>query len=161
MHLSKCRKVLFHYWSYRTDRYGYTRTFKVYEWEDCSYYSLHPQCTKAKETTRKFIITKNGKTKKPIQGRSFRKKNRRNLRFNVKSIWNLFFGFLKANLRFTRFSVRGKERVDNELGFAFMAVNLRKYTAMKASPSLNGSHHPNQKESLHLFLMKGFLFKLF
>ncbi|WP_143287051.1 transposase, partial [Caenibacillus caldisaponilyticus] len=42
------------------------------------------------------------------------------------------FGFLKANLRFTRLSVRGKEKVKNELGFAFMAVNLRKITAMKS-----------------------------
>ncbi|MCP3739419.1 transposase, partial [Rossellomorea sp. BNER] len=39
------------------------------------------------------------------------------------------FGFLKANLGFTRFSVRGKERVKNEIGFALMAVNLRKLAA--------------------------------
>ncbi|WP_144594477.1 transposase, partial [Priestia flexa] len=39
------------------------------------------------------------------------------------------FGYLKANLRFTRMSVRGKENVKNELGFAFMAVNVRKYIA--------------------------------
>src|SRR5690606_13872312 len=30
----------------------------------------------------------------------------------------------------SRFSVRGKSKVENELGFALMAVNLRKYTAM-------------------------------
>lgn len=39
------------------------------------------------------------------------------------------FGFLKANLRFTRFSVRGKSKVENEMGFALMAVNLRKFIA--------------------------------
>src|SRR5699024_14507 len=39
------------------------------------------------------------------------------------------FGFLKANLSFSRFSVRGKSKVENEIGFALMAVNLRKYTA--------------------------------
>lgn len=43
------------------------------------------------------------------------------------------FGFLKANLGFTRFSVRGKERVKNEMGFALMAVNLRKLAASGAS----------------------------
>ncbi|WP_033370362.1 transposase, partial [Siminovitchia fordii] len=43
------------------------------------------------------------------------------------------FGFLKANLRFTRLSVRGKKKVENELGLAFMAVNLRKYTATNPS----------------------------
>ncbi|WP_415783238.1 transposase, partial [Alkalicoccus chagannorensis] len=40
------------------------------------------------------------------------------------------FGFLKANLRFTRMSVRGKDKVKQEMGFALMAVNLRKFTAM-------------------------------
>ncbi|MCZ4449740.1 transposase [Enterococcus lactis] len=37
------------------------------------------------------------------------------------------FGHLKAILSFTRLSVRGKEKVKNELGFALMATNLRKY----------------------------------
>src|SRR5699024_215165 len=40
------------------------------------------------------------------------------------------FGFLKANLGFARFSVRNKQKVEQELGFAFMAVNLRKFNAM-------------------------------
>src|SRR5699024_11440640 len=40
------------------------------------------------------------------------------------------FGFLKANLGFARFSVRSKQKVEQELAFAFMAVNLRKFTAM-------------------------------
>lgn len=39
------------------------------------------------------------------------------------------FGFLKANLGFTRFSVRGKSNVENEIGLALMAVNIRKYAA--------------------------------
>lgn len=36
------------------------------------------------------------------------------------------FGFLKAYLRFTRFSVRGNKKVKKEMGFALLAVNLRK-----------------------------------
>jgi len=39
------------------------------------------------------------------------------------------FGFSKVNLSFNRFSVGGKSRVENEIGFALIAVNLRKYTA--------------------------------
>ena len=40
------------------------------------------------------------------------------------------FGFLKANLGFTRFSVRGKSKVEHEIGLvALMAVNIRKYAA--------------------------------
>ncbi|MEK4495911.1 transposase [Ureibacillus sp. FSL W8-0352] len=37
------------------------------------------------------------------------------------------FGFLKAILGFTRFSVRGKFKVKIEMGIALMATNLRKY----------------------------------
>lgn len=35
------------------------------------------------------------------------------------------FGFLKANLGFTRFSVSGKSKVETDIGLALMAVNLR------------------------------------
>ncbi|NAZ10802.1 IS5/IS1182 family transposase, partial [Agaribacter marinus] len=64
------------------------------------------------------------------------------------------FGFLKANLRFTRMSVRGKSKVENELGFAFMAVNLRKYTAFGQNTSLNY----NKKDSSYHFLITGIFF---
>ncbi|RSU16279.1 hypothetical protein CBF28_04900, partial [Vagococcus carniphilus] len=41
------------------------------------------------------------------------------------------FGNLKANLSFNRFSVRGQEKVTQELGFAFMALNLRKLSKFR------------------------------
>src|SRR5699024_1905201 len=71
------------------------------------------------------------------------------------------FGFLKANLCFTRMSVRGKEKVENEIGFAFMAVNLRKYTAMKTSPALNHPNYPNRKGVNHQIPMIDTFFQLF
>ena len=36
------------------------------------------------------------------------------------------FGFLKANLRFNRFTVRGNFKAKIEMGLALIAVNLRK-----------------------------------
>ncbi|HLR79812.1 MAG TPA: transposase, partial [Bacillota bacterium] len=56
------------------------------------------------------------------------------------------FGFLKANLSFSRFSVRGKSKVENELAFALMAVNLRKYTAIIQNS--NNHNSPKQKKKL-------------
>ncbi|HLR66011.1 MAG TPA: IS5/IS1182 family transposase, partial [Virgibacillus sp.] len=61
----------------------------------------------------------------------------------------LAFVFLKANFRFTRLSVRGKEKMENELGFAFMVVNLKKCIAMnrnqakdqESNPEKNGFNH--------------------
>ncbi|KGP70762.1 transposase, partial [Pontibacillus yanchengensis] len=59
------------------------------------------------------------------------------------------FGFLKANLHFTRMSVRGNENVHNELGFAFMAVNLRKYNAMNGNKPIDYRSKPKKKGSNH------------
>src|SRR5699024_5378547 len=58
------------------------------------------------------------------------------------------FGFLKANLGFTRFSVRGKQKVKNELAFSLMAVNLRKYTASndKITPEDREPHKKGCKQ---------------
>src|SRR5690625_1868476 len=50
-----------------------------------------------------------------------------------------FFGFLKANLGFTRMSVRGNSNVHNEMGFALMAVNIKKYTVINDE---NGTFSP-------------------
>lgn len=36
----------------------------------------------------------------------------------------LVFRFLKDNLCFIRFSVQGKSKVENEMGFALMTVNM-------------------------------------
>ncbi len=60
---------------------------------------------------------------------SFQRRKRMLFIENAKSTWNQFFGFLKANLGFTRFSVRGKSRIASEMGLALLAVNLRKFTA--------------------------------
>jgi len=56
---------------------------------------------------------------------AFRRKNERYLcqrKFEVEPV----FGVLKAHLHFIRFSLRGKWKVENEVGLAFMAVNLKK-----------------------------------
>ncbi len=71
------------------------------------------------------------------------------------------FGFLKANLGFTRMSVRGKEKVKNELGFAFIAVNLRKYTARTPHSSIDNKNNPTKNGSNHQLLMFGTIFHYF
>lgn len=63
------------------------------------------------------------------ENEAFRRKNGRHLRQRKINV-ELVFGFLKANLHVTRFSVQGKLRVENEVGLPFMAVNLRKFTAI-------------------------------
>jgi hypothetical protein len=68
------------------------------------------------------------------------------------------FGFLKANLYFTRFCVRGKEKVRNDLGFALMAVNMRKYTAREALLRRETAPKSSKKGSDHHNLVIGTFF---
>ncbi|WP_237049325.1 IS1182 family transposase [Lentibacillus amyloliquefaciens] len=156
------QKVTFRYLSQRTDRYGYTRTFRVYECEDCSGCPLRSQCTKAKEgNNRKIYYNAKWESQKAYTRQQLSEEETGEVYGRRKIDVEPVFGFLKANLRFPRFSVRGQEKVKNELGFAFMAVNLRKYTAKKTNPTLDNNNHLNQKGSNHQKLMIGTFFKSF
>src|SRR5699024_879594 len=63
-----------------------------------------------------------------------------------------FFGFLMANLGFTRMSVRGKSKVHNEMGFALMAVNIRKYTAINTE-NVTFSTEDGKNACAYLFMI--------
>jgi transposase len=122
--------VRFQYHSNRTDKSGFKRTFKVYECEDCSDCPLRVSCTKAQEgKNRKLMVNEKWEQQKEyIREKLSEEKTGaiyRQRKIDVEPI----FGFLKANLGFTRFSVRGKSKVENDIGLALMAVNLRKYAA--------------------------------
>lgn len=156
------QRLPFHDESHRTDRYGFTRTFNVYECEDCSGCPFRSLCTKAQEGVNRKIYynTKWEHQKKIIQQLLSDKKTGeiyRRRKVDVEPV----FGYLKANLRFTRMSVRGKAKVKNELGFAFMAVNLRKYIAMNASSALPIRTNAQKKGSTYQSPMSGTLFHCF
>lgn len=127
----KGKQLTFRYLSHRTDRNGFKRELKVYECEDCSECPLRAQCTKAKEgNNRKIYYNEKWEQQKKIVRQQLSEEKTGSIYAKRKTDVEPVFGFLKANLRFSRLSVRGKSKVENELGFAFMAVNLKKYTAM-------------------------------
>lgn len=111
----------------RTDKYGYQRAFKMYECEDCQDCPLMKLCKKSaldhpkqiqKNMNLEYFKAQVKQTLSSPEGR--RRYAQRKI--DVETT----FGNLKANLGFTRMSVRGKDQVRNELGIALMAVNLRK-----------------------------------
>ncbi|WP_255449120.1 transposase, partial [Virgibacillus sp. SK37] len=125
------RKVRFSHHSKRTDRYGFTREFKVYECEDCSGCPLRDLCTKAKEgNNRTVYMNEKWEAQKEYVRTKLSDEKTGEIYGKRKIDVEPVFGFLKANLGFTRFSVRGKQKVKNELAFALMAVNLRKNAVM-------------------------------
>ncbi|SDN73485.1 Transposase DDE domain-containing protein [Psychrobacillus sp. OK028] len=87
-------------------------------------------CTKAQEgTNRKLMINEKWEQQKEYVRTQLSEEKTgaiyRQRKIDVEPV----FGFLKANLGFTRFSVRGKSKVEHEIGLALMAVNIRKYAA--------------------------------
>ncbi|WP_246001217.1 transposase, partial [Oceanobacillus piezotolerans] len=104
--------------------------YKVYECEDCTNCPLRSLCTKVKEgNNRKVHYNEKWEAQKEYVRAKLSDEKTGEIYGKRKIDVEPVFGFLKANLGFTRMSLRGKDKVKNELGFAFMAVNLRKYTA--------------------------------
>ena len=120
--------VTFRYMSKRTDRYGFTRDFKVYESEGCDGCPFRSRCTKAEEGRHRQVhINTSWEEQKEQMKKWLSDQKTGSLYAKRKIDVEPVFGYLKANLSFTRFSVRGKAKVKRELGFILMAVNLRKW----------------------------------
>ncbi|WP_277680226.1 IS1182 family transposase [Gracilibacillus dipsosauri] len=156
------RKVKFSYHSKRTDRYGFTREFKVYECEDCSACPLRDLCTKAKPgNNRKVYINEKWESQKEYVRTKLSDEKTGEIYGKRKIDVEPVFGFLKANLGFTRFSVRGKQKVTNELAFALMAVNLRKFTANNPKLVTDDDKNLSKKNPSNQNLLGFFLITVF
>lgn len=124
------KKIVFQYYSNRADKTGFERQFKVYECEDCTDCPFRSLCTKAQEgRNRELSINEKWEQQKAYVREKLSEEETAAIYRQRKIDVEPVFGFLKANLGFTRFSVRGKAKVENEIGLALMAVNLRKYAA--------------------------------
>src|SRR5699024_8065350 len=103
---------------------------KVYECVSCEACPLRNLCTKTQEgNNRKLFYNETWETHKKYIREKLSNEETGEIYGKRKIDVEPFFGFLKANLGFTRMSVRGKSNVHNEIGFALLAVNLRKFTA--------------------------------
>lgn len=122
------KKLIFKYNSQRKDKNGFARKFRVYECEDCCNCPYRSQCCKAKEgNNRKISINVKWEQQKEYIRAQLSDKKTGKIYKRRKIDVEPVFGFLKANLRFNRFTVRGKFKAKIEMGLALMAVNLRKY----------------------------------
>lgn len=145
------RDLIFKNYSVRTDKYGFQRNLEMYQCEDCTDCPVRNLCTKA-QSDKPRVIQKNPNL-------DYFQAYAREL-LSVKETGDIYrqrkidveptFGNLKANLGFTRFLVRGKEAVENELGFALMAMNIKKYTKKRATTS-DSSRISKQKIVVKIF----------
>lgn len=119
------RKVLFKRYSKRKNKSGYEQDFKIYECEDCTDCPLKSLCTKSKgnrqiywnpiyeEMKAKAKAALDDEQKATLYGKR---------KVDVESA----FGNIKGNLWFTRFLLRGIEKVETEFGIVAMAHNFLK-----------------------------------
>jgi len=149
------RRLPFSHESQRTDRNGFTRDFRVYECESCDGCPFRELCTKA-EPGRHRQVSVNGawEEQKHMTRTLLSDEKTGALYARRKTDVEPVFGYLKANSGFTRFSVRGKQRVKRELGFALMAVNLRKFIANGIGGSAKKGSGHRKSVTGPLFLLK-------
>ncbi|MEK4563404.1 IS1182 family transposase [Alkalihalobacillus sp. FSL R5-0424] len=146
------QKLRFSHESHRHDKYGFSRSYRIYECDNCSSCPFRSECTKAKEGNhRRIAINEHWNRQKAYTQQLLSEEKTGALYRKRKIDVEPVFGFLKANLGFTPFSVRRTEKVKNEMGFAFMAVNMRKYTAARAAISLFYNDRRIKKISLTFF----------
>ena len=113
--------------STRKDKNGFVREFKVYECENCTGCPFRNQCSKAGEDMNRTIrMNERFEAQKEYVRNKLSEEEAGSIYNKRKIDVEPVFGFLKAILHFTRFTVRGIDKVRNEIGIALMAVNLRK-----------------------------------
>lgn len=116
--------------SKRKDQYGFERYYRVYECEDCSGCPLRSQCTKTKEENNRCIYLNPHWEELKLQVQALLKDEKLKLLYQQrKTDVEPVFGSIKQNMNFTRFHVRGKEKVHRETGLVFLAHNFRKLIA--------------------------------
>ena len=105
------KRLIFKHHSARTDKSGFTREFKIYECENCIGCPFRSSCTKAKEgNTRKLMVNEKWEQQKEYVRAKLSEEKTSSIYRQRKIDVEPVFGFLKANLHFTRFSVRGNSR---------------------------------------------------
>ncbi|MEK4250419.1 IS1182 family transposase [Paenibacillus sp. FSL W7-1287] len=122
------KKLLFQRYVTRRDRSGFMRKFKLYECEECTGCPFRSTCTKAQEGTNRTLMINETWEQQKAYVREKLSEDKTNKLYRQRKIdVEPVFAFLKANLGFTRFMLRGKSKVEYDIGLALMAVNLRKY----------------------------------
>lgn len=146
------QKLKLRYESTQEDTEGFQRTFRLYECEACTGCPFREKCTKAQEgKPRKIKVNENWEQQKAYVRMKLSEAKAGNLYHQRKIDVEPVFRCLKANLGFTLFSIRGKSKIENEIGFALMAVNLRKYKWKRKSSANSSSHTSKNRNHLMRF----------
>src|SRR5699024_6666733 len=153
------RRLNYIYEANRMNEDGFKGTFKDYESEYCSECAVRFLCTKAAEGKNRKLFYNEKWDYEREDGREKLADEATGEIYGIRKVdVEPVFRFLKANLGFTRMSVRGKPKVHNEMGFALMAVNLRKYTAINNENGIFSHENKRKKGCIYLLLINTTVF---
>jgi len=120
-----CKKLRYIETQEKQSKNGFISIIRIYECEGCHACIFKSQCTKAKGNRRIYYNTKLNQFKEQARsnldseyGMILRKRRG----YEVET----FFGDLRQNGKFNRFSLRGLRKVEHEFGLLAIAYNLRK-----------------------------------
>ncbi|MDM5187994.1 transposase [Bacillus sp. DX4.1] len=147
------RKVAFKTYSKRTDSYGHTRDFKIYECEDCSGCPFQEKCTKAKGN-RKVHYNPVYEELKAKAKRSLWSDEGSQIYAKRKAEVKSAFGHIKGNRSFRRFSLRGLVEVTIEFGLVAIAHNFPKQAEKKHL--FEGKTFKTTKPTEKIYFLRGF-----
>ena len=157
--------VRFNFYAYRQrkDKEGFIRDFKEYHAEKFNeHHELILGALTSNGSLRKITVNPSWEYFKASAQEKISNEETGKIYRQRKIDVEPAFGYLKAHLKFTRFSVRGKDKVTNEIGFALMAVNLRKYrlnVLNKYNTLLKNTKNRSSKIILKIFELLFFTFQ--
>lgn len=149
---SKNVRFLFNAYRTRKDKYGFIREFKEYRAETLDGqlnlipYALtpkgNPRTININSSWEYFKVKQNEQLSSPELGKVYAQR-----KIDVEPV----FGRMKAYLGFTRFSVRGIEKVKNEIGLVSLALNMIKLAALGRLNSLKMKNKKGNSIKNHCF----------
>ena len=138
-------RFVFHKYRTQKDKTGFIREFKEYRAEIIdNQLNPIPHALTAKRRPRMIRINSSWEYFKSKQKEQLSSSNLGKIYAQRKIDVEPVFGRMKASLRFTRFTLRGIEKVKNEIGLVSLALNMVKLAALgrlkkKVKPKSKGS----------------------
>ncbi len=138
--------VRFNFKTYRTEvdkKDGFTKEFKEYVAEKFDEnHQVIPAALTPKGYTRRIKVNPSWEYFKAKQIKQLSDKTMGKIYAQRKIDVEPVFGFMKASLGFTRFHVRGLEKVKKETGILALAINMRKLVAQERLKLSNINKNP-------------------
>ncbi|HEY4533852.1 MAG TPA: IS1182 family transposase [Fusobacterium sp.] len=147
------KNLEFKHYSRKTDKYGYTRDFKIYECENCSDCPYKKDCTKSKGNRQIHYNPVYEELKADVRDKLLHDENSMKIYAKRKIEPETVFGNMKANLSFKKFRLRGNDKVKIEFGLMAMAHNIIKMALVIAKNIADDTKGSTQKIGFtHSFL---------